>query len=119
MSDPVAQGFVSNLAHPGDNITGFFAFEPSIAGKWLDLLKQVASQRVSDNRATRRSSGFTPASRHGSARLKGPFGAHERHSHVVLTASICLDTGRLDDRPPLFDFGLLVCAECFRTLLLE
>ena len=113
MSDPVAQGFVSNLAHPGDNITGFSAFEPSIAGKWLDLLKQVASQRVSEQPCNP-SSGFTPASRHGSARLKGPFGAH-----VVLTASICLDTGRLDDRPPLFDFGLLVCAECLRTLLLR
>ena len=42
VSDPVAQGFVSNLAHPGGNITGFSAFEPSMAGKWLDLLKQAS-----------------------------------------------------------------------------
>ena len=42
ISDPVAQGFVSNLAHPGGNITGFSAFEPSMAGKWLDLLKQAS-----------------------------------------------------------------------------
>ncbi len=42
VSDPVGQGFVSNLAHPGGNITGFSAFEPSMAGKWLDLLMQVA-----------------------------------------------------------------------------
>src|SRR5262249_5130687 len=42
VSDPVAQGFVSNLAHPGGNITGFSAFEPTMAGKWLDLLKQAA-----------------------------------------------------------------------------
>jgi putative tryptophan/tyrosine transport system substrate-binding protein len=42
VSDPVAQGFVSNLAHPGGNITGFSAFEPSVAGKWLDLLKQAS-----------------------------------------------------------------------------
>jgi putative ABC transport system substrate-binding protein len=41
VSDPVAQGFVSNLAHPGGNITGFTSFEPSIAGKWLDFLKQA------------------------------------------------------------------------------
>ena len=44
ISDPVAQGFVRsfNLAHPGGNITGFSAFEPSMAGKWLDLLKQAS-----------------------------------------------------------------------------
>jgi putative ABC transport system substrate-binding protein len=41
VSDPVAQGFVSNLAHPGGNITGFSAYEFSIGGKWLDLLKHV------------------------------------------------------------------------------
>jgi putative tryptophan/tyrosine transport system substrate-binding protein len=28
VSDPVGQGFVSNLARPGGNITGFTAFEP-------------------------------------------------------------------------------------------
>src|SRR5262249_16921675 len=42
VSDPVAQGFVTNLAHPGGNMTGFSAFEPSMAGKWLDLLKQAS-----------------------------------------------------------------------------
>lgn len=42
VSDPVAQGFVPNLAHPGGNLTGFAAFEPSIGGKWLDLLKQFS-----------------------------------------------------------------------------
>ena len=41
-SDPVGSGFVSNLARPGGNITGFHSFEPSIGGKWLELLKQVA-----------------------------------------------------------------------------
>jgi putative tryptophan/tyrosine transport system substrate-binding protein len=41
VTDPVAQGFVSNLAHPGGNITGFTSWEPSIAGKWLDFLKQA------------------------------------------------------------------------------
>jgi putative ABC transport system substrate-binding protein len=42
VSDPLAQGFVPSLAHPGGNITGFSQYEFSIAGKWLDLLKQVA-----------------------------------------------------------------------------
>jgi putative ABC transport system substrate-binding protein len=40
--DPVAQGFVASLAHPGGNITGFSAYESSIGGKWLELLKEVA-----------------------------------------------------------------------------
>jgi len=41
VSDPVAQGFVSNLARPSGNVTGFSAYEFSIGGKWVDLLKQV------------------------------------------------------------------------------
>ena len=42
-SDPVGSGFVSNSAHPGGNITGFHSFEPAIAAKWLDVLKQLAT----------------------------------------------------------------------------
>jgi putative ABC transport system substrate-binding protein len=42
VSDPVAQHFVPNLTRPGGNITGFGAFEFSISGKWIELLKQVA-----------------------------------------------------------------------------
>ena len=40
--DPVGAGYVTSLARPGANITGFTSFEYSIAGKWLELLKQVA-----------------------------------------------------------------------------
>jgi putative tryptophan/tyrosine transport system substrate-binding protein len=39
---PVERGFVASLARPGGNITGFTNFEPSIGGKWLGLLKEVA-----------------------------------------------------------------------------
>jgi putative ABC transport system substrate-binding protein len=42
VSDPVGSGFVSNLPHPGGNITGFHNFEPAIGGKWLAFLKQIA-----------------------------------------------------------------------------
>jgi putative ABC transport system substrate-binding protein len=42
VSDPVAQGFVSNVVKPGGNLTGFSAFEFSIGGKWLDLLKAIS-----------------------------------------------------------------------------
>ena len=40
--DPVGAGYVRSLARPGGNITGFTAFEYSIAGKWLELLRQMA-----------------------------------------------------------------------------
>jgi putative ABC transport system substrate-binding protein len=42
VNEPVAQGFVASLARPGGNITGFTNMEPTIAGKWLELLKQIA-----------------------------------------------------------------------------
>jgi len=40
--DPVGQGLVRSLARPGGNITGFGAFDPTIVGKWLQLLKEIA-----------------------------------------------------------------------------
>ena len=40
--DPVGGGFVSSLARPGGNTTGFVAFEYTIGAKWLELLKEVA-----------------------------------------------------------------------------
>ena len=39
--DPVAEGIVESLARPGGNATGFFAVEPSLGGKWLELLKEI------------------------------------------------------------------------------
>jgi putative ABC transport system substrate-binding protein len=42
VSDPLGSGFVANFPHPGGNVTGFIVMEPGIAGKWLELLKQIA-----------------------------------------------------------------------------
>ena len=42
VGDPVSSGFVNSLAHPGGSITGFTNFEPSMGGKWLEVLKEVA-----------------------------------------------------------------------------
>ena len=42
VNDPVAQGFVSSIAHPGGNITGFSYMDYSVIQKALQLLKQVA-----------------------------------------------------------------------------
>ncbi len=40
--EPVAQGFVASLAHPGGNTTGFTMVEAIIGAKWLELLKEIA-----------------------------------------------------------------------------
>jgi putative ABC transport system substrate-binding protein len=40
--DPVAAGLLRNVARPEGNITGFSTLEPSVAGKWLELLKEAA-----------------------------------------------------------------------------
>jgi len=42
VGDAVGAGFVDSLARPGGNVTGFIAFEFSISGKWLELLKEIA-----------------------------------------------------------------------------
>jgi putative ABC transport system substrate-binding protein len=41
-NDPVGFGFIESLAHPGGNITGFVAAEPSMGSKWLEMLKMIA-----------------------------------------------------------------------------
>jgi ABC-type uncharacterized transport system substrate-binding protein len=40
--DPVGSGFVASFPRPGGNVTGFILMEPTMAGKWLELLKEIA-----------------------------------------------------------------------------
>jgi putative tryptophan/tyrosine transport system substrate-binding protein len=42
VSDPVGSGFVASFPRPGGNITGFTNIEPTMSGKWLELLKEIA-----------------------------------------------------------------------------
>jgi putative tryptophan/tyrosine transport system substrate-binding protein len=42
VADPISSGFVNSYAKPGGNITGFTDFEPSIASKWIELLREAA-----------------------------------------------------------------------------
>jgi len=44
VGDPIEQGFVSSLAHPGGNITGFTAFEFATSAKWLELIKEIVPE---------------------------------------------------------------------------
>jgi putative tryptophan/tyrosine transport system substrate-binding protein len=42
VSDPIGSGFVTSFARPGSNATGFVTMEPTMAGKWVELLKEIA-----------------------------------------------------------------------------
>jgi ABC-type uncharacterized transport system substrate-binding protein len=44
--DPVGSGFVANFPRPGGNVTGFVSLEPTMAGKWLELLKEIEPRVV-------------------------------------------------------------------------
>jgi len=71
IADPVGAGFVDSLARPGGNATGFLVFEYSIAGKWLELLKEITPRvtRAAVSRICR--SGRTRPIRHNSGRRAG------------------------------------------------
>ena len=42
VSDPIGSGFVASFPRPGGNVTGFTNIEPTMASKWLELLKEIA-----------------------------------------------------------------------------
>jgi putative ABC transport system substrate-binding protein len=42
VADPVGAGFIASLSHPGGNITRFEVWEPTVIGKWLEMLKEIA-----------------------------------------------------------------------------
>jgi putative tryptophan/tyrosine transport system substrate-binding protein len=45
VSYPIDQGIVTNLAHPGGNVTGFSYYDSGMGGKWLQLLQEMTPQR--------------------------------------------------------------------------
>ena len=46
IADPIGSDFIASLPHPGGNITGVMLYEPSVTGKWLSMLKEIAPQLV-------------------------------------------------------------------------
>jgi putative ABC transport system substrate-binding protein len=46
VADPIGNGFVASLAKPGGNMTGFAALDPTMGGKWIELLKEIAPRTV-------------------------------------------------------------------------
>ena len=113
VSDPVAQGFVDGLAHPGGNMTGFGLYEFSIGSKWVNLLKQVFP------RLARVGLMFNPA---GSPQYKFFLASIEAAAPSLAVEVIALPVqaasdiapamARLDDRP---NSGLIVGTDNFIT----
>jgi putative tryptophan/tyrosine transport system substrate-binding protein len=82
VSDPVGERFVASLARPGGNITGFINYEASIAGKWLDLLKEI------DPRVVRAAGLFNPdAAPGGGSFFLRPFEAAARSLAITPLAT--------------------------------
>jgi putative ABC transport system substrate-binding protein len=71
-ADPVGGGFVRSLAKPGGNATGFLGYEYVLAGKWVELLKEIAPtvKRVA---ALRDPSQFAGAGQLGAVQAVAPF----------------------------------------------
>ena len=90
VSDPVGSGFVASLARPGGNVTGFQAMVGSLAGKWLELLKEIAP------RVTRAAMLFNPSSAQYAESYLNPLKAAAASFAMEAIAAPVRDTAELE-----------------------
>jgi putative tryptophan/tyrosine transport system substrate-binding protein len=113
VADPVGSGFVANFPRPGDNATGFTLYEPTMAGKWLELLKEIAP------RVARVAFLFNPATAPYAEYYMTPFKAAAASSGVEAIAAPVRDPSELESivaalaREP--NGGLIVMPDIFLT----
>ena len=111
VSDPVGSGFVASFARPGGNVTGFTTIEPTMAGKWLELLKEIAP------RVNRVAFLFNPATAPYAEYYLNPFKAAAASFAVEAIAAPVRDTSELESvvaaqaREP--NGGLIVMPDAF------
>ncbi len=111
VSDPIGQGFVASLARPGGNITGFTSIEPTMAGKWVELLKEIAPL------VARVAFLFNPATAPYAEYFLNPFKAAAPSFGVEAIAAPVRDTSELESvgaaqaREP--NSGLIVMPDSF------
>jgi putative ABC transport system substrate-binding protein len=114
VSDPVGSGFVAGLPRPGGNATGFIDMEGSMAGKWLELLEEVAP------RVTRVAFLFNPATAPFAEYYLNPFKAAAASFAVEAIAAPVRDAPELESvvaaqaREP--NGGLIVMPEAFMNV---
>jgi hypothetical protein len=113
--DPVGSGLVASIARPGGNTTGFTNFEPSLTGKWLELLKEIAPGIV------RVAVIFNPKTAPGEGPFfLGPFEAVARSFAVEPIAARVTDAAQIESalaaiwREP--GGGLIVMPDAFTTI---
>jgi putative tryptophan/tyrosine transport system substrate-binding protein len=89
VSDPIGSSFVASFSRPGGNVTGFTSIEPTMAGKWLELLKEIAPRRPGrllvqpGNGAICRIFPEPPQSRRSVLRRGGDRSPCSRHDEVI------------------------------------
>jgi len=98
VSDPIGSGFVASFPRPGGNVTGFTNIEPTMAGKWLELLKEVAP------RVSRVAFLFNPATAPYAESYLSPFKRAAASLAVEAIAAPVRNTSELESaiaaRPP-------------------
>jgi len=111
VNDPVEQGFVSSLAHPGGNITGFAFVDFQMVGKWLEILKEAAPS------VSRAALMFNPDTSPYYYLYLRSFEAEPRSIAVEVTAAPVRDTAEIEEaivklgREP--GSGLIVAPDAF------
>ena len=92
VSDPIGEQFIQSFAHPGGNVTGFTNVEPSMGGKYLQLLKEIAPN------VTRAAMIFNPKSAPGGGSyFYGPFKAAASTLSVQPIEGAVQDTADIDN----------------------
>jgi putative tryptophan/tyrosine transport system substrate-binding protein len=111
ISDPLGSGFVASYPRPGGNVTGFTNMEPTMAGKWLELLKESAP------RMTRVAMLFNPATAPYAEYWLNPFKSAAGALAVAATAAPVHEASELESviaaqaREP--NGGLIVMPDSF------
>ena len=113
ITDPLGQGFVNNLAHPAGHMTGFSDYDPPIASKWVELLKQIKPAIASVSLL------YNPASTPFADLILRAVQPAARSLAVTARSSACRDDADIDAAMKLARDargGVLVMPEVFTTV---
>ena len=90
VSDPIGSGFVASFPQPGGNVTGFMNMEPTMAGKWIEMLKEIAPP------VARVALLFNPATAPYAENWLNPFKVAAASFGIQGTAALVHDTSELE-----------------------